>query len=192
MILSQSGQPIKFDNCDQWNVCKCLQTRTVITILGMVSFTFTTRACGQNLSPMMAILAYDVKGVFVRCPICLGQTMNALYYKSFMQCQLHSAVRKKCLEQVVNAIIQSENAIALPALWRMFSGFGCGKLCNTLPIVQTSGHEYNLIVKVSRCVVNDLQRGKPFLQQFVVRWHSLVHQVMLMVFTSFPVVSNNF
>jgi deoxycytidylate deaminase len=43
--------------------------------------------------------------------------MDALYYKSFMQCQLHSAERKKCLEQVVNAIIQSENGIiALSAL----------------------------------------------------------------------------
>jgi hypothetical protein len=60
---------------------------------------------------MMAILAYDVKGVFMCCPIPLGQSMDALYYKSFMQCQLHSAARKKCLEQVVNAIIQSENAI---------------------------------------------------------------------------------
>jgi hypothetical protein len=29
-----------------------------------------------------------------------------------MQYQLHSAVRKKCPEQVVNATIQSENAIA--------------------------------------------------------------------------------
>jgi hypothetical protein len=44
--------------------------------------------------------------------------------------QLHTAVRKKCPEQAVNAIIQSESAIAHSALWRMFSGFGGGKFCN--------------------------------------------------------------
>jgi hypothetical protein len=33
---------------------------------------------------IMAILAYDVKGVFVRHPIPQGETMNAPYYKSFM------------------------------------------------------------------------------------------------------------
>jgi hypothetical protein len=65
---------------------------------------------------LTAFLAYDVKGVFVCHPIPQGETMNALSYKSFMQCQLHTAVRKKCPEQVVNAIIQSENAIAHSAL----------------------------------------------------------------------------
>jgi hypothetical protein len=38
--------------------------------------------------------------------------MNALYYKSFMQYQLHTAVRKKCPEQVANVIIQCQNATA--------------------------------------------------------------------------------
>jgi hypothetical protein len=61
---------------------------------------------------LMAILANDVEGVFVCHPLPQGQTMNTLYYKSFMQYQLRRAVRKKCPEQIVNAIIQSENAIA--------------------------------------------------------------------------------
>jgi len=65
---------------------------------------------------LMAIVAYDVKVVFLCHPIPQGQTMNALYYKSFMQYQLRSAVRKKCPEQALNAIIQSENAVAHPAL----------------------------------------------------------------------------
>jgi len=65
---------------------------------------------------LMAILANDVEGVFVCHALPQGQTMNALYYKSFMQYQLHSAVRKKCPEQAVNAITQSENAIAHSAL----------------------------------------------------------------------------
>jgi len=55
--------------------------------------------------------------VFLVChPIPQGQTMTALYYKSFMQYQLHSAVRKKCPEQAVNSIIQIENAVAHSAL----------------------------------------------------------------------------
>jgi len=65
---------------------------------------------------LMAIVAYDVKGVFVCRPIPWGQTMDALCRKSFMQYQLHSAVRKMCPERAVNAIMQSENAVAHPAL----------------------------------------------------------------------------
>ena len=65
---------------------------------------------------LMAILAYDVDGVFVCHPIPQRQNRNAFYYKSFMQYQLDSAVTKKCPEQTVNVIIQSENALAHSAL----------------------------------------------------------------------------
>jgi len=65
---------------------------------------------------LMAIVTYDVKGVFVCRTIPQGQTMNAFCYKSLMQYQLHSGVRKMCPEQAVNAIIQSKNAVAHPAL----------------------------------------------------------------------------
>jgi hypothetical protein len=60
----------------------------------------------------MAILAYYVIGVCACHPIPQGETANALYYMSFMRYQLHSAVGKKCPEQAVIAIVQSENAIA--------------------------------------------------------------------------------
>jgi len=102
--------------------------------------------------------------VFLVChPIPQGQTMNALYYKSFMQYQLHSAVRKKCPEQAVNAIIQIENAVAHSAPWRMYSGFGGGKFCNPSPLSKPQPMSMIWLPKSSSCcLANDLQRGKPF------------------------------
>ena len=131
MILSQSGQPVKLDNCNQWNVGKGLQTRTVIW---QSSEWCHSHIHHQSMRSDKICHAWSwwpfwhiMSKVFVRViPFLKGQTANALYYKSFMQYQLHSAVGKKCPEQAVIAIIQSENAIAHSALWRMFSG---GKVC---------------------------------------------------------------
>jgi histone-lysine N-methyltransferase SETMAR len=58
----------------------------------------------------MIILAYDSQGVLVCHPVREGRTVNAQYYKSFLQYRLRRAVREKRPELLDNAIILHDNA----------------------------------------------------------------------------------
>ena len=68
----------------------------------------------QNLLPtkLAIILAYDITN-FVCHPVPQGKTVNAQYYKSFLQFQLRCLLRKKRPELFENSVILSDNATAV-------------------------------------------------------------------------------
>ena len=66
----------------------------------------------QNPSPtkIMIILAYDSQGILECHPVHEGHTVNAAYYRTFLQYNLHCTLRRKCPALLNNAIILHDKA----------------------------------------------------------------------------------
>ena len=47
---------------------------------------------------MLMIFAYDIRGVLTSHKVETGQTVNGMYYKSYMQKVLQPTIRRKCPE----------------------------------------------------------------------------------------------
>lgn len=115
----------------------------------------------QNPSPtkLMIILAYDSQGVLVCHPVREGRTVNAQYYKSFLQYHLRRAVREKRPELLDNAIILHDNATSHTAdtVRRCLQRWGWEVLQHPPYSPDLSPCDFDLIPKVKKPL-----RGKRF------------------------------
>ena len=59
---------------------------------------------------VMIILAYDSQGILECHPVHEVRTVNAAYYRSFLQYNLRCTLRRKCPASLNNAVILHDNA----------------------------------------------------------------------------------
>lgn len=146
-ILSEGLEHVKFDNSDWWNLGKGLQNGIQLTVIWMMSFTFTMQT--QGLTKSMLLMCHPIARIKLWVHSITSNFCRTTYVMQSRR-SIHNwlKVPQSCL-----TILQSAQQTVL----KMFSIIDDGKFYSTLPILVTSVHVIMIWFPnwSSHCVGND-------------------------------------